>query len=225
MVRILTLMNAQARANHTDVNERWRVFVAAPVPDPVRRVMQHVQNSLAARRWPVRWVDPRLAHITLRFFGDTPRAHLDVLREDLSQVAQRHDAMQLHTSSVGAFPSATRARVLWLGLNGQVTHLAALARDVEAIGPRAGGDDRKRPFKPHITLARLRDGSSPPADFSAAIAELDLPTLDLTIDRIDLVRSVLGPKGPTYTTIASFPLGTPATVATPASTPELREHG
>jgi 2'-5' RNA ligase len=205
--------------------ERWRVFVAAPVTPPVRRVMQEVQNMLAPRRWPVRWVDPKLAHITLRFFGDVPRAALPALQHELEGIAAGHAALRLRTAGVGAFPSPTRVRVLWLGLTGQVAQLAALARAAEELGEHERTDPRKRPFKAHVTLGRLRDGADPPADFREATAALDLPVVDLPIDRIELIRSVLGPKGPTYTTVATVVLGAPHAVAATSPAPELREHG
>jgi RNA 2',3'-cyclic 3'-phosphodiesterase len=204
--------------------ERWRVFVAAPVNGDVRRLMQYVQNTLVPRQWPVRWVDPKLAHITLRFFGDINVEHVRAVERELGVIAAQYRPLSLRTSHIGAFPSPTRARVIWLGLNGDVPQLAALSRAIESIGGEPVPQSTKRPFKAHITLARLRDRAASPPDFGEAIGAVEVPVVDQAVDRIQLVRSVLDPKGPTYTAIAEWPLGARAMTDT-TTLPELHEHG
>jgi RNA 2',3'-cyclic 3'-phosphodiesterase len=215
------LLAAGSQERRSD--ERWRVFASVPVNDAVRSIMQRAQNGLRAQDWPVRWVDPRLAHVTLRFYGDSDMVTVAGMRSALAEVAGRHDSLRLQTGSLDAFPSPTRARVFWLGLDGDVSPLRALVADINAGGEDEGNG--KRSFKPHVTLARLRNGAHPPSNYAEAVAALDIPSVGLAIDRILLVRSVLGPKGPAYTTIGEWPLNTPAVdVATPAEA-ELHEHG
>lgn len=204
--------------------ERWRIFAAVPVNDAVRAIMQHVQNKLKTHAWAVRWVDPRLAHITLRFYGDTNVSAVSDIHGSLADVAACHESMLFQTGGVGAFPSVNRARVLWLGLDGDVTRLRALVTDINATGDADPGNG-KRSFKPHVTLARLRNGAQPPPNFAEAAAALDLPSAKLAVDRIQLIRSVLSPKGPSYTVIGEWPLMTPAAELSLAVSPELHEHG
>jgi 2'-5' RNA ligase len=215
-------MVEQSRVHENEQNgERWRVFAAVPVNDGVRAVMQRAQNRLAPLRWPVRWVDPRLAHITLRFYGDSDLDSVDEIRGALSDIVARHDSMQLQTGGIGAFPSAARLHVLWLGLEGDVKRLRLLAAAINPDGPEAGKPGRS--FRPHITLARLRNGATPPVSVDEAAAALELPAVSLTLDRVQLIRSVLGPKGPSYTVIDEWMLAQPDIV--PTQTPAgLHEH-
>jgi len=193
----------------------WRVFVAVPVSDDVRALMGDVAEALAPRGWPVKWVRPELAHLTLKFYGSIEADRLPELSSRLARVAEGARPLRMRTTTVGAFPSASRPRVLWLGLAGDVAPLATLATRVEAAS--AGfGKPENRPFAPHVTLARLREGASAPADFAVAATALDLTPVSFAIDRLQLVRSVLGPGGPAYTVIGEWPLG---------AIPEVDDHG
>ena len=202
--------------------EPWRVFAAIPVNDSVRAVMQHTQNRLAELQWPVRWVDPRLAHVTLRFYGDSDEHAMEEIRDSLRAASMRHESMTLETTTLGAFPSASRAKVLWLGLGGDVRRLRLLASEINPDAVEAPGAGKS--FKPHVTLARLRNGASPPSGVTEASAGLDLPTVGLPVDSIQLIRSVLGPKGPTYTVIDEWMLRTRDAAPASATSPELHEH-
>ena len=44
----------------------WRVFAAVPVSDEVRELMRRAEETLALRGWPMKWVKPELAHLTLQ---------------------------------------------------------------------------------------------------------------------------------------------------------------
>jgi RNA 2',3'-cyclic 3'-phosphodiesterase len=215
-------MDEQRRTNNDTQNDadRWRLFAAAPINDGVRSVMQLAQNRLARHAWPVRWVDPRLGHVTLRFYGDSDTDTLAAIQRDLGDIAARHERMLFQTLGVGAFPSVSRARVLWLGLDGDVARLKSLAIDIDA-GDTGGV---KRSFKPHVTLARLRGGAPALSDVASAAGALELPSVTLPVDRIQLIRSVLGPKGPTYNVIAEWMLVDHSAAPAVGSAPALHEH-
>lgn len=202
-------MATTERGNNQRAIERWRLFAAVPVTDEVQEAIARVQRGLATRGWPVRWVKPELTHITVKFFGDTEVGGVGELRRRLAIVAGRARSTTLETSGIGAFPSVARPRVIWVGLAGAVKHLERLAEDVDAVsgGTRASPGDK--PFRAHITLGRVRDDARRIDDFQEALRDYGSPPLDVPIDRLQLVRSVLGPGGPTYTTVAEWPLGRP----------------
>lgn len=193
----------------------WRVFAAVPVSDAVRELMRGVAEVLGRRDWPVKWVRPELAHLTLKFYGSVETERLPELSSRLARVAEGARLLRVRTTTVGAFPSERRPRVLWLGLAGEVDLLAGLATQVESAS--AGfGKPENRPFAPHVTLARLREGAQAPADFAAAAGALRLAPVAFTIDRLQLIHSVLGRGGPSYTPIGEWLLG---------KAPEIDDHG
>ena len=203
--------------------DRWRLFAALPVNDAVRSTMGVVIDSLRPYDWPVKWVDPSLAHLTVRFYGNVPRNQMSSLSQRLAAVASDASPVQVRTSAIGAFPSASRLRVIWIGLDGDVEAVGAIAAAVATATAHIGEPDT-RPFEPHITIGRLRQGARPPSNFDAAVNEMRLAPTTFSIDKLQLIRSVLSPSGPTYFVIDEWPLEQSLTVAG-APIPELREHG
>jgi RNA 2',3'-cyclic 3'-phosphodiesterase len=123
--------------------------------------------------------------------------------------AARHPARELAVRGGGAFPGASRARVVWAGLRADRAALAALAASVAAGARRAGAPspEEDRRYRPHITLARLRE----PADVRPLTAELaGLDGSPWTAARIELIRSHLpgGAVGrsPVYSSVGAWPL-------------------
>jgi 2'-5' RNA ligase len=185
-----------------------RLFVAI-VPPP--EVTAELEARTAALRpaWPaLRWTGPPSWHVTLAFLGEVADDLLPGLGERLARAAGRHPAQELAIRGGGAFPGASRARVVWAGLHADRQALAGLAASVAAGARRAGAPppDEGRSFRPHITLARLRE----PADVSGlttALAELD--GRSWTAVGIELIHSQLpaGPgSAPAYTSVAAWPL-------------------
>ncbi len=203
--------------------EYWRVFAALPVDDAVRSLMRDVQDQLRERDWRVKWVDPGLAHLTIRFYGNVVRDEIGALQQRLASAASEGTAARIRTGVVGAFPSSSRPRVIWLGLAGDVDALRDLADNVASATAHVGQPDTKL-FKPHITLGRVREGSRPPADFGDAVKTLRNDEVPFSIDWLQLIRSILSPTGPSYTVIDEWPLGR-ALTPEPVLTPELHEHG
>lgn len=216
-------MKNDAGRNNRTGEETGRLFVAVPLSDAARDLAGVVQATLANEGWPVRWVDQSLLHITLKFLGDTPLRLVPDIVDQLARVTTETRPFPLRAGGAGAFPHGGKPRVFWLGLKGDVRPLEHLAdtinRELEPLGIPAD----ERPFRPHITIGRLVRNSEPPkADQS--LGRLPLQSELLPVNRVELVRSVLGQGGPTYTVLASIPLGVPFT-ALPVDPVEIVEHG
>jgi 2'-5' RNA ligase len=144
-------------------------------------------------------------HLTLAFYGETPGAVLPELTERLGRAAQRSPAMSLQLRGVGSFPAdPARARVLWVGVDGDITALGHLAERAAAAGRRVGLAMESRRYRPHLTVARPRQAY---ADLTAALAAL--PPYRGEVWRattIRLVRSHLGTPV-RHELIAELPLG------------------
>jgi RNA 2',3'-cyclic 3'-phosphodiesterase len=191
--------------------ELMRLFVAIAPPAAVLDELDALAGPLRTGRQDLRWTSREAWHVTLAFLGQVDEAAAARLPPRLERAAHRHDAFRLAFSGGGAFPSATRANVLWSGLSGDRGALARLAESVAAGASRAGAPppDKGRRFRPHLTLARCRT----PADVTelvAALAGHEGPPW--TADRIHLVRSRLGAtEHPRYATLGSWTLCPPTT--------------
>ena len=201
-----------------------RLFLALPLPAAVRENVAAAQSQLQEHDWPVKWVDPNLVHITLKFLGDVEATRVPDLRTVLQDLAARHEPVTMTTGELGAFPASFRPRVFWLGLDGDASPLVSLASDLDSALQPYGFAAEERPFQPHITIGRLRRQQVPPAAFEQVAAALDVPAVHVPFDRIQLVRSILGNSGPDYTVFAEWKLGSLHAYDN-AESVEVVEHG
>lgn len=183
-----------------------RLFFGIELPPDARAALGRTRpNGTHADDHGYRWVDPALLHVTLAFLGEQPPAALESLRTVGRETAAqwRGGPVELALAGFGAFGPRRAPRALWAGLAGDLAGLAglqaALAQRLRSLGVRL--DDR--PFAPHVTLARRRDG--PPATTlpwpPAAGPPLAFPAEDFC-----LFDSQLAPTGPRYTVLDRFPL-------------------
>ncbi len=194
--------------------ETWRLFVAIDLGTEARAILARAQEICHRHGRggppPVNWVDPAGAHLTIKFLGAVERGRVEALAGALRSVAGAHQPFLLGTGSPGVFPNPRRPRVLWLGLTGPLDRLANLHQGVEQALKRLGFPTEDRPFRPHLTLGRTREGARPEAFASLDVAFEQIggqAAAPVPVDALHLMRSELGPGGARYTTLATAPLG------------------
>jgi RNA 2',3'-cyclic 3'-phosphodiesterase len=177
-----------------------RVFIAVFPPPQVREAL-----AAAARRLPVsgdvRFTAPANVHLTLKFLGDVAENDLGRVAQALEPIREGHAPFEAAISGFGAFPSAGRARILWAGIGEGSENLRALAQDVEERLEPLGFGREDRAYHPHLTLGRAR--GRPVTLQDAGISPL---VASFVVYRLELVESVLGETGATYSTLAAYPL-------------------
>jgi 2'-5' RNA ligase len=190
-----------------------RLFIAVLAPPAVRAAAATAQARLRAPALPVRWVDLAGLHVTLQFLGATAPDLAPPLMAALADVAAGARPLALRTAGLGLFPNPTRARVVWLGLAGEIERLAALqAAALAATGP-LGFTAESRPFTPHLTLGRVREAATPSeraAVGRAVAASSPPPATAWPVDDLALMVSTLGPSGATYRPLGRWRLGSGA---------------
>lgn len=181
-----------------------RLFAALPLPAPAQAVVAGCLTDLEAQGWPVRWVRREGLHLTLKFFGEVTSDRLDPIVEMLGFAVRDMGPMTLAMSGAGVFPYPSRPRILRLDLEGPIA-LELLQDRIERGGEGIGFPPEGRPFRPHITLGRVREGHRLP---EGALARLSAaaPHEAFVADRIVLFESELGTGGPRYRVRAEFPL-------------------
>ena len=180
-----------------------RLFFALELPSDVQKALGRLR---LAEGGEYRWVDPSLLHVTLAFLGQQPEERLETLEQVGRIAAGASQAGDLRLGQGGSFGPRREPRVLWIGLDGDVAALLALQSRLAKELRAAGCDLEDRPFSPHITLARRRDGARPagPPDWPPAPVTAR-PAFKM--DHLTLVESRLSPRGPTYKPLLEFPLG------------------
>jgi 2'-5' RNA ligase len=186
-----------------------RLFVACELPSATRAALAEVQSQLRARgAAEVRWVHPEGMHLTLKFLGEVPAAKVGAIEEALAGAVEGPLEMRLTFPTLGAFGGPTRLRVLWVGVEGDAPRLVELARGVEKALAPLGFPPERRPYSPHLTLARVSDRASPEQRQRLAelVAAFPMPPVpDALVREVSLMRSFLEPGGARYRRLAAFP--------------------
>ena len=136
--------------------EGVRLFVAVELPEPVREHLHAGTGSLRAGMDGWRWTPSAQWHLTLAFLGEVPEQRLPELSRRMGLAARRHRPFELALAGLGAFGSARRARILWVGVGGEREALVRLADTVGAGARRAKIALEDRRYRPHMTLGRRR---------------------------------------------------------------------
>ena len=150
-----------------------------------------------------RWAPVENQHITLKFLGSTLSDRLSAVSDAITSTASGVAPRAATLTSLGAFPSGRRARVLWVGVDDPDEVMATAARRLDAALEPLGFRVEKRAFHPHLTLARFKVPRLLPAELPEVAAGLE----PFAVDELVLFRSRLHPKGARYEAIDAFPLG------------------
>jgi 2'-5' RNA ligase len=197
-----------------------RCFIALPLPPPAREALARGLSPIRGR-WPrLRWVAPESYHLTLAFLGETDEAGLDRARRAL-EAAAGGQGFGFSLSQFSFLPPRGSPRVFVAdveenpaGASADLYRLVTKALDAEtrreAQSPARGTDlaggrpDRGRPYRAHITLARIALGAAAPD--RETLARVSPGTGEWTIDRCVLYKSDLQRGGAVYTELASVAL-------------------
>lgn len=176
-----------------------RLFVALTLPDAVRSSIVGLANGLPGARW----VAEDNLHLTLRFLGELDGA--EAADVDVALTELRMPGFELTLAGVSHFGDGRKLRSLWVGAEAN-PELTRLHDKIETAVVRTGLAPEGRKFKPHITLARFKQG--PPVDklqsYLTEHALFRLPAFPVT--EFTLYSSFLGREGPIYRPEAVYEL-------------------
>jgi 2'-5' RNA ligase len=191
--------------------ERIRSFIAIELPEEAKQGLARLRKELERDEHKfVKWVEPQGIHLTLKFLGNIPSKQVIELTEAIEEATQRISPFHLEISGLGAFPSLRQARVFWVGIGGEMDKLSRLQQNIDSALAALGFAKEERSFMPHLTLARMRQGTSPLERRS--FGELAGSTIfedkyDIKVEAISLMRSQLTPAGAIYSCLSAVGLG------------------
>jgi RNA 2',3'-cyclic 3'-phosphodiesterase len=179
-----------------------RLFTAL---DLSPEVMRNLEDLLGRLRPTLRavWSPPSNLHITTKFIGSWPEDRLGELKTALWSLAGR-PAISVHVHRLAFFPNPHSPRVLTCAV--EARGLEALAKDTDAATAALGVQAEDRPYKPHLTLARVKASGrlQPLREAIASLPSLDFGRFEAA--SFFLYESKLRPTGSVYTKLAEFPL-------------------
>jgi 2'-5' RNA ligase len=182
-----------------------RLFIAVDLDDAARNAIGAEQKRLgAAMRHSegssLKWVRPEQMHLTLVFLGQVNDATAPAILARLEQPVMQ-SPFELVFGGTGVFPPRGAPNVLWLGVASGAREIADLQREVAQRVAELGIPPERRPFHPHLTLARWRESRG--ADRARALgAARDGPIARVHVDHATLYQSRLSSSGSAYTALA-----------------------
>lgn len=189
-----------------DREKPLRLFVALTPAEALRARIAAVLDALVRgdRAGAVRWTRADQVHLTLRFLGATAPERVPALEGALDGIAADTAPLELAVGGCGAFPDWRRPRVVWLGIEANQA-LAALARRTEEAVTALGYAPEDRPFRPHLTLGRVRQGRRAGNLEEAARAAASDPPVPWRVESLALYESHLAPEGAVYRALRRAP--------------------
>jgi len=181
----------------------WRMFCAFELPESLRvRIKEHADRVReivpdAASSWS----RPENIHLTLKFFGNVDQAQAPIISDVLARVAKESAPIELTIGGTGVFPRPSRPQVLWIGVDDRTGALAKLQKRVEDECGREGFPKEDRAFRPHLTIARIRNPHNANR-LAEAHLRCEFAPAELLLNELVLFRSELSPKGSKYTPIS-----------------------
>jgi len=174
-----------------------RLFVGLALPQSLKDRLAPLMAGLPGARW----VPPENLHLTLRFVGEVDEREAALLDEAL--VTIERSPFELQVSGCGIFAQRRGPEAVWIGV-ASTPPLVDLQAAIERAAVRAGLAPEEKRFRPHITLARLKDVPQP--RLQAFVAGHNLFKDTVLVEEFTLFSSKLGAGDPIYVEEAVYPL-------------------
>jgi RNA 2',3'-cyclic 3'-phosphodiesterase len=199
-----------------------RTFVALLIPSAWAEYLGAIAERLREGASGLSWVKPGNVHVTVRFLGDLGDSGVKRACDSVVRSASPLEAPLARLGGLGGFPSLARPRVLFVGLSEGEEAVRTLGSAVNDGLRRAGFGPPEKPFHPHMTLARVREGARGLDAIRNAVLASPPPAEPL--ERICVMKSELHPSGSRYTALTEVrlrpPGGSTPTPPRPGKSPE-----
>ncbi|MBU4372018.1 MAG: RNA 2',3'-cyclic phosphodiesterase [Proteobacteria bacterium] len=183
-----------------------RAFLALDPPEEILREIGRIQDRLRKLiHGELRWVRPEGIHLTLKFFGDVPENAVADISAVAGPAAAAVGSFELAIGGTGVFPDPRRPRVVWLGMNGDAERLVTFQQALERALREVGFPPEERPFRPHLTLGRIKSPKGLTGLTEALEKEKTYTAGLFTASVLSLFQSELTPRGAVYTRLAVYP--------------------
>jgi len=184
-----------------------RLFLAINFASEVRHAIAEASAPLRDAAPDLSWVREPQLHLTVKFLGEQSEDLTPKIAEAMNAVGARNRVVDVEIGGIGAFPNFRRPRVVWIGVSPE-PKLELLHHDVESACESLGLPLDGKPFRPHLTLARVkpRAAKSDVLKNLARAAKAVSFTEEVVITSIDLMESELTTVGSRYRLLASSPL-------------------
>lgn len=186
-------------------NRFVRAFIAIELPSIIAKSLEEIQNNLKDTANKITWVKPDNIHLTMKFLGniETDKAH--AIEKILKNIVSQISIGKLSVKGVGAFPTINNPRVIWVGVEDDKNLLNIYTQLEEGVAS-LGFKKEERPFKPHLTLGRIKFLKDKKGLKERLEKLADIKFASFIVDSLILFKSELTPEGSLYTKLKEVKL-------------------
>lgn len=187
------------------ITKMIRAFIGVRIDPAVVQAISLAQTRLEHSLSGVRWVGQENLHFTVKFLGSIAEEKAAPIAEALEEALKLFPRFPILARGMGVFPDIRRARVIWVGLEGE--RLASLAAQVETALEPIGFAPEKRAFKPHLTIGRWRDSKVRPEVLKNELESWKGHEFGQSwIEEVIFFQSLLKPEGAVYGSLKTIRL-------------------
>jgi 2'-5' RNA ligase len=144
-----------------------------------------------------RWIPEKNFHITFKFLGDLTGEQINSVKRALSAELSREISTKIQFKGLGAFPGIHNPRVFFINVHDSTGILEELNYSINKKLSYIGFPADNKPFKPHITLKRIKTVKRDL--FTAKIKRFENTFFGEQNDiQVNIIESILRPEGAVY---------------------------
>jgi RNA 2',3'-cyclic 3'-phosphodiesterase len=190
-----------------DSEKNIRAFLAIDPPENILQAMSRLQEKLKREiGGRISWTKPQGQHLTLKFFGDISTEDVKNICSAVQNRIISEQSLNLKIEKLGVFPDNRKPRVLWCGVTGDTEKLSVIQKQLESDFAGIGFPAEERPFRPHLTLGRIKDSRGISGISEALTKNSAFTAGEFNCTELILFQSRLSPQGAIYTKLAEFAL-------------------
>ena len=172
-----------------------RAFLGIPIPNQLKPRIIQIQDVLDD--FDIKLVEKENLHFNLKFFREIEFEKIEKLKQNLEKISAQFEPFEININGIGAFPSKSYVRVIWLGVKEGYQTFKSLA-DMAENSLSNLGFEKEEQFVPHLTLGRVRSGRNKTELLVFLRKYENIDVGKMMIDKLTLFQSKLSPKGPVY---------------------------
>lgn len=184
-----------------------RTFIALELDSSQQRFLGNIIRQGQPLLPDLRWVDPTGIHLTLAFLGELDDPALAKTIAAAQYAATCSNPFTYRLSGLGTFGPARYPRVLWMGVSEPSGMLDVVQRALTLALEREGFATEKRPFSPHLTLARIKTPLNPEQlhILQQLLARYQFASPKYRVTRLSVMKSELARSGARYSCLRECP--------------------
>ena len=165
-----------------------RLFIAAELPDEIKKNIAKLIGELKTTDAAVKWVEANNLHLTLKFMGNVADKEIDKWIDwTKKKVGGSGGGFRLKLEGMGTFPEGKHPRVVWVGGSNGSKNLRTTAEALE-----------EAEFVSHVTIGRIKEHKGVDKLKGKIVGYKDAKFGEAKINSIFIMKSTLTPKGPVY---------------------------